>query len=57
MSFNFIQKLPVPAEIKEQFPMPEELKRVKADRDEEIRRIFTGEDRRFLVIIGISSTG
>ncbi len=52
MSFNFIQKLPVPAEIKEQFPMPEELKRVKADRDEEIRRIFTGEDRRFLVIIG-----
>lgn len=52
MSFNFIQKLPVPAEIKEQFPMPEELKRVKADRDEEIRRIFMGEDRRFLVIIG-----
>ena len=52
MSFNFIQKLPVPAEIKEQFPMPEELKRVKADRDEEIRRIFMREDRRFLVIIG-----
>lgn len=52
MSFNFIHKLPVPAEIKEQFPMPEELKKVKAQRDEEIRRIFTGEDHRFLVIIG-----
>ena len=52
MSFNFIQRLPVPAEIKEQFPMPEELKAVKAERDEIIRRIFTGEDSRLLVIIG-----
>ena len=52
MSFEFISKLPVPAVIKEQFPMPAELKKVKAERDEEIRRVFTGEDDRFLVIIG-----
>lgn len=52
MSFDFIQKLPVPAEIKEQFPMPEELTVVKKRRDEEIRRVFTGEDHRFLVVIG-----
>lgn len=52
MSFDFIHKLPVPAEVKEQFPMPEELRMVKARRDEEISRIFTGEDHRFLVIIG-----
>ncbi len=52
MSFEFISKLPVPAVIKEQFPMPAELKKVKEERDLEIRRVFTGEDDRFLVIIG-----
>ncbi len=52
MSFEFIAKLPVPAEIKKQFPMSDALCALKAKRDEEIRRIFTGEDSRFLMIIG-----
>lgn len=52
MSFEFVVKLPIPAEIKKQFPMSKELMELKARRDEEIRRIFTGEDDRFLVIIG-----
>ena len=52
MSFEFVVKLPIPAEIKKQFPMSEKLAALKAKRDEEIRRIFTGEDDRFLVIIG-----
>ena len=52
MSFNFVVKLPIPAEIKKQFPMSKELLELKARRDEEIRRIFTGEDDRFLIIIG-----
>ena len=52
MSFEFVVKLPIPAEIKKQFPMSVKLAALKAKRDEEIRRIFTGEDDRFLVIIG-----
>lgn len=52
MSFEFVVKLPIPAEIKKQFPMSEELTALKAARDEEIRKIFTGEDDRLLVIIG-----
>ncbi len=52
MSFNFVVKLPIPKEIKAQFPMSEELIAMKAQRDEEIRKIFTGEDDRFLAIIG-----
>ena len=52
MSFEFVVKLPIPAEIKNQFPMSEKLAALKAKRDEEIRKIFTGEDDRFLVIIG-----
>lgn len=52
MSFEFIKKLPTPAEIKEQFPVPPAIAALKAQRDEEIRRVFTGESNKFLVIIG-----
>ena len=52
MSFEFIQKLPTPAEIKEQFPLPAHLAAIKAETDKELGKIFTGESSRFLVIIG-----
>lgn len=52
MGLEFINKLPTPAEIRKQFPLPHGLAEVKAQRDEEIRRVLTGEDDRFLVIIG-----
>lgn len=52
MSFKFNSKLPVPKEVKAKYPMTEELKKLKVQRDEEIRKIFTGEDNRFLAIIG-----
>ncbi|MCQ2474211.1 MAG: 3-deoxy-7-phosphoheptulonate synthase [Saccharofermentans sp.] len=49
---EFIRKLPIPQEIKEQFPLSEDIKTIKANRDEEIAKIFKGEDNRFLLIIG-----
>lgn len=52
MGFEFINKLPVPAEIKEQFPLPADCIAAKARRDEEIKKVFTGASRKFLVIIG-----
>ena len=52
MSFEFLQKLPTPAEIREQYPMPEELALLKEKRDEEIKKVITGESNKFLVIIG-----
>ncbi len=52
MSFEFIQKLPTPDEIRRQFPLPEKLVELKQRRDTEIRRVLTGKDNRFLVIIG-----
>ena len=52
MSFDFVAKLPVPKQIKNRFPMSEDLIALKSQRDEEIRKIFTGEDDRFLAIIG-----
>ena len=52
MSMNFLRKLPIPKDIKEQFPMSEELAKIKEKRDEEIKRVFTGEDSRIILIIG-----
>lgn len=52
MSFDFIKKMPTPAEIKEQFPLPENLIKLKADRDLMIKDIFTGKSNKFLLVIG-----
>ncbi|MCM1303725.1 MAG: 3-deoxy-7-phosphoheptulonate synthase [Lachnospiraceae bacterium] len=52
MSFEFIQKLPSPEEIRQQLPLPAALAEIKAQRDAEIRDVLTGKSRKFLVIIG-----
>ncbi len=52
MNMDFLRKLPIPAEIKEQFPISEELRLLKEKRDAEIARVFTGESDKFLLIIG-----
>lgn len=52
MQMNFYRKLPVPKEVKEQFPADERVKKIKAERDPEIARIFEGKSDRFLLIIG-----
>ncbi|MDO5538463.1 MAG: 3-deoxy-7-phosphoheptulonate synthase [Eubacteriales bacterium] len=52
MSFTFVKKLPIPAEIKKMFPVSEQAAAIKAKRDEEIRAVFTGASKKFLVIIG-----
>jgi len=52
MSFEFIKKLPTPAEIREEHPLPQSLAEIKRERDAEIRKVITGESNKFLVIIG-----
>lgn len=52
MSFEFIQKLPTPDEIREQYPLPAHLVELKKKRDKEIRDVITGRSKKFLVIIG-----
>ena len=44
MGFTFINKLPTPAEIREQFPLAPELAEIKHRRDEEIKKgIYRGK--------------
>lgn len=52
MGFEFIKKLPTPAEIREEFPLPAELVEKKKERDAEIRDVITGKSNKFLLIIG-----
>ena len=52
MNMNFIRKLPIPMDIKAQYPITPEIAKIKAARDEEIKRVFRGESDKLLLIIG-----
>ena len=49
---NFIRKLPIPMDIKERYPLTEELTLKKQKFDSDVAAIFKGESKRFLLIIG-----
>ncbi|MCD8154125.1 MAG: 3-deoxy-7-phosphoheptulonate synthase [Clostridiales bacterium] len=52
MGFEFIKKLPTPEEIRNQYPIDEDIRTLKEARDQEIKDVFTGKSDRFIVIIG-----
>lgn len=52
MGMQINASLPLPAELKEEFSLSDEIMRIKKKRDCEIRNIFTGKSDRFLVIVG-----
>ena len=52
MQMNFYRKLPIPKDLKEQFPADKRVKKIKSERDPEIARIFEGKSDRLLLIIG-----
>lgn len=46
------RELPVPADLKAEYPLSETVKACKVSRDREIRDVFEGRSNRFLVIVG-----
>jgi len=52
MSFNYIQELPSPEEIRSELPLSDKLAAIKHKRDQEIADVFTGKSDKFLVIVG-----
>jgi len=48
----FKRRLPVPKEIKEQYPLTAELARLKGERDRRIADVFTGKSDKMVLIIG-----
>ena len=49
---EFLRKLPIPQQIKNRYPVTEELKAIRDKRDEELKAIFRGESDKFLLVIG-----
>lgn len=49
---EFLRKLPTPKEIKELYPLSDELALVKKENDLEIAKVFKGESNKFILIIG-----
>ena len=49
---EFRRKLPIPQEIKQQYPLSASFRKNKEERDQVIADIFEGKDDRFLLIIG-----
>lgn len=52
MSFTKIREIISPEELLKELPMPAKSALIKKERDEEIKKVITGESNKFLVIIG-----
>ena len=52
MSMNFHRELPIPQEVKKEYPLTEKMVQTKAQRDESIKAVFDGHSDKFILIIG-----
>lgn len=52
MNMNFKRKLPIPMEIKEQFPLTAKMSEQKERNDIEIKNVFTGKSDKIILVIG-----
>ncbi len=52
MSMIFNRKLPIPMEVKEEFPLSASVVKIKEKRDVELKKIFRGEEDKLILIIG-----
>ena len=52
MQMTFHRRLPIPQEVKAEYPLSEEMKVIKSSRDEAIRAAFDGSSDKFILIIG-----
>ena len=52
MSMNFHRKLPIPMEIKEQFPISSTVEKAKNETTEELKKVFQNESDKFILVIG-----
>ena len=52
MGMQLNKQLPLPADLKAEYPLSLEMIRLKEERDRQIRKIFTGESELFVVVVG-----
>ena len=52
MNMEFYRKLPIPKDIKEQFPLTKESEKALGERVQEIKDVFSGKSNKFILVIG-----
>ena len=52
MQMTFHRKLPIPQEVKAEFPVTQKMEQVKAERDDSIKAVFDGHSDKFILVIG-----
>lgn len=52
MNMEFTRKLPIPQQIKNKYPVTDDLALIKKERDKQIKAVFRGESDKFLLVIG-----
>ena len=52
MNLDFKRKLPIPKQIKTRYPLTSDLEAIRDERALELKKIFTGESDKFVLIIG-----
>ena len=52
MNMEFYRKLPIPKDIKEQFPLSEAGAKALKQRTDDINQVFSGENDKFILVIG-----
>ena len=52
MQMNFHRKLPIPQEVKKEYPLTERIEQVKAELDKNIQAVFNGSSDKFILVIG-----
>ena len=52
MNMEFFRKLPVPRDIKEQYPVTKEMEKIRSAQLSGLKDIFEGKDDRFILVIG-----
>ncbi len=52
MGMKINNELPHPSELKARYPLSKKIQEIKKERDAEIRDIFTGKSKKFVVIVG-----
>ena len=52
MGMTVNAQLPLPTDLKAEYPLTEKLRQIKKERDQEIRDIFTGASGKFIVLAG-----
>ena len=52
MNMKFVRKLPIPRDVKQEYPVPDALREVRGKNIREIRSVLSGKSDKLLIIIG-----